>query len=141
MGAASMSDAELAIRAVQQAWFEATTAGDLGKLRTLMADDVVFLVPGRPPFGLQEFASAFEAGRQQVRIDCDGELEEVIVAGDVAYARGRLSVTVESLSGGEVRRMAGYALSVFRRQPLGRWVLSRDANLLSSVSSTDSFAR
>lgn len=129
-----MSDDELAIRAAQQAWFEATAAGDLARLRPLMADDVVFLVPGKPPFGAEAFASAFEAGRQQARVDCVGTFEEVVVAGDVAYARGRLSVTVHPLSGGEIRRMAGYTLSVFRRQPLGQWMLARDANLLSPVS-------
>jgi ketosteroid isomerase-like protein len=99
---------EQAIRAVQAAWFEATAAGDLARLRTLMADDVVFLAPGRPPFGAAEFASAFEAG---------------------------LAVSVVPLSGGAARRISGYTLSVFRRQPDGRWVLARDANLLSPESS------
>jgi uncharacterized protein (TIGR02246 family) len=119
------------IRAVQAAWFEATAAGDLARLRTLMADDVVFLVPGRPPFGAAEFASGFEAAQRQVRISCSGELEEVVVSGDVAYTRGRLAVSVLPLSGGLARWMSGYTLSVFRRQADGRWVLARDANLLS----------
>ena len=91
--------------------------------------------------GAGEFASAFEAGRRQARIDCVGEFEEVVVAGEIAYARGRLSVTVHPLSGGAVQRMAGYTLSVFRRRSPGQWVLARDANLLSPVSSTDSSAR
>ena len=130
----SVGSDEHAIRTVQAAWFEATAAGDLARLRTLMADDVVFLAPSRPPFGAAEFASAFEAGQRQVRISCVGELEEVVVAGDVAYTRGRLAVTILPLLGGVARRMSGYTLSVFRRQPDGRWVLARDANLLSPES-------
>ena len=129
-----MGTDEQAIRDAQSAWFDATARGDLPRLLSLMAEDVVFLTPGRPPFGRDEFAAAFEAGRQQVRISCGGELEEVVVAGNVAYARGRLSLSIAPVAGGEAKRLAGYTLSVFRKQPDGRWVLARDANLLSPVS-------
>lgn len=123
-----------AIRDAQTAWFEATARGDLPGLLSLMAEDIVFLTPGRPPFGRDEFAASFDAGRQQVRISCGGEFEEVVVAGDVAYARGKLSVSVAPIAGGEVKKLAGYTLSVFRKLSDGRWVLARDANLLSPVS-------
>jgi len=59
-----------------------------------MAKDVVFLTSGRPPFGREEFAASFTAGLKQVKLVCSGEFEEVVVAGDVAYCRGRLSVVV-----------------------------------------------
>lgn len=126
------ADDTQAIRDAQQAWFEATAAGDLERLTSLMAEDVVFLAPGQPPFGKAEFAAGFEAGRERVRIYPEGEFEEVVVAGDIAYARGRLSVTVIPLRGGTPRRMAGYTLSIFRKSPDGRWVLARDANLMGS---------
>jgi uncharacterized protein (TIGR02246 family) len=47
-----------AIRDVQTRWIEATIAGDLEALRPLMADDIVFLTPGRPPFGLDKLQAA-----------------------------------------------------------------------------------
>jgi len=33
-------------------------------------------------------------------------------------------------------RRAGYTLTVFRRQPDGRWLLWRDANLMAAVEQT-----
>lgn len=130
-----MGKDEQAIREAQAAWFEATALGDLPRLLTLMTDDVVFLAPAGPPFGRDAFATSFTAGLQRVRITCSGELEEVIVVGDVAYARGRLSISVAPIAGGEPTRLAGYTLSVFRRQE-GRWMLARDANLLAPVTAS-----
>lgn len=122
---------EQVIRDVLSAWFDATATGDLPRLLTLMADDVVFLGPGRPPYGKAEFAAAFTAGRGQARLACEGAFEEIVVAGEHAYARARLSVTVTPLAGGAPKRLAGYTLSVYRKQADGRWVLARDANLLA----------
>ena len=131
-----MGKDERAIREAQSAWFDATANGDLTRLLTLMAEDVVFLTPGRAPFGRDEFATTFSVGLQQVinRISCGGEFEEVVVVGEVAYTRGHLSISVTSLAGGQAKRLAGYSLSVFRKRPDGTWVLARDANLLSPVS-------
>src|SRR5262245_35767535 len=127
---------EQAIRDLQAAWLAASAAGDLSRLLPLLADDVVFLTPGRPPFGKQEFAVNFTAGLKQFRINASGDAEEIVVVGNVAYARTRLSVSLTPLAGGEPKRMAGYALTVFRKQPDGRWLLSRDANLAAPVASS-----
>jgi uncharacterized protein (TIGR02246 family) len=122
---------ERAIRDVQAAWFDASLKGDRARLASLMADDVVFLVPGRPPFGRAEFMAGQPTGPQTHQIQGGGTFEEVIVVGDVAYCRGKLAVTVSSQDGNVVKRMAGYTLSVFRKLADGRWVLARDANLLA----------
>ena len=50
-----MGSDERAIREVHTTWIDAVNAGDLGRLLTLMADDVVFLNPGRAPFGRDGF--------------------------------------------------------------------------------------
>jgi ketosteroid isomerase-like protein len=39
-------------------------------------------------------------------------------------------VTATPTEGGDAMRRAGPVLSVFRKEPDGRWVLFRDANLL-----------
>ena len=76
-------------------WIAAVNAGDLARLLTLMADDVVFVNPGRAPFGRDGFPAGFSAAHQEFRIRCISELEEVVVVGEVAYplARDSLSVT------------------------------------------------
>lgn len=129
-----MSADEQAIRELQATWFEATKNGDLPRVLGLMTDDVVFLSAGRPPFGKAEFASSFSAGQSKVRIEGKAEFEEVIISGDVAYARGKIAFEVTPLAGGTPRQMAGYTLTVFRKQPNGQWLLSRDANLVSPVT-------
>lgn len=129
-----MGPDERAIRAVRSTWIDAVNAGDLVRLLTLMADDVVFLTSGRAPLGRDEFAAAFSAGHKQARISCSSELAEVVVVGEVAYTRSRESVSVIPIAGGEATQLAGHALTVWRKQPDGRWVLARDANLLSPAA-------
>jgi len=131
-----MGTDERAIRVVQAAWFDAIAARDLSRLLSLTAEDAVFLTPGSPPFGRGEYAAMVEAGFQWLRTIFSGELEEVVVAGEVAYARGRVSVSVTPSAGRDFpgyRQMAGYTLSVFRKLSDGRWVLARHAELLSPV--------
>ena len=84
-----MGPDERAIRELHSTWIEAVNAGDLLRLLSLMADDAVFLNPGRAPFGRDGFSDGFSAAHKQVRINCISELEEVVVVGEVAYTRSR----------------------------------------------------
>jgi uncharacterized protein (TIGR02246 family) len=55
-----MASDEQQIRELIATWMSATRAGDLATVLSLMTDDVVFLVPGAPPFGKQKFAAAMK---------------------------------------------------------------------------------
>jgi uncharacterized protein (TIGR02246 family) len=114
-------------------WIDAVNAGDLARLLSLMADDVVFLNPGRSALGRDGFSANFSAAHEQVRIRCISELEEVVIVGEVAYTRSRDSLTVSPRAGGEESRLAGDRMTIYRKQPDGRWLLARDANVLSPV--------
>ena len=124
---------ERAIREVHSAWIDAVNAGDLGHLLTLMADDVVFLNPGQAPCGRDGFSPGFSAAHQQARINCVSELEDVVVVGEVAYTLSRDSLSVIPRAGAEAVRLAGHRITVYRKQPDGRWLLARDAHTLSAV--------
>lgn len=130
-----MGPDEREIREIHSTWIDAVNAGDLVRLLSLMADDVVFLNPGQAPFGRDEFSANFSAGHQRVSIDCTSELDEVVVAGDVAYTRSRDALSVTPRAGGETTQLAGHRITVYRKQPDGRWLLARDAHTLSPVSS------
>jgi len=130
-----MGSDERAIREVHTTWIEAVNAGDLVRLLTLMADDVVFLNPGRAPLGRERFPAGFSAAHQQFQIRCISELEEVVVAGEVAYTLCRDSLSVTPRAGGEATALAGHRVTIYRKQPDGRWLLARDANTLSPVAS------
>ena len=60
-----MQSDEQQIRQLVTTWMAATKAGDVDTVLDLMADDVVFLVPGRPPMRKGEFASAAKAQSSQ----------------------------------------------------------------------------
>ena len=124
---------ERQIREVHSTWIDAVNAGDLDRLLTLVADDVVFLNPGQAPFGRAEFSANFSAAQREVRISCVSELEEVVVASEVAYTRSRDALSVTPHGGSEATHLAGYRITVYRKQPDGRWLLARDAHTLSPV--------
>ena len=125
---------EREIREVHSTWIDAVNAGDFARLLTLMADDVVFLNPGREPFGRDGFSDVFPAAHKQYRLRCISELEEVVVvAGEVAYTRARDSLSAAPIDGGEAMQLAGYRLTVYRKHADGRWLLARDAHTLSPV--------
>ena len=129
-----MSTDEQAIRNVVAQWHRATAAGDLDAVLRLMAEDAVFLVAGMPPM---KDRSSFETGLRGVLashgIDCSGEIQEVVVGGDLAYCWTLLTVRIAPRSGGDASVRTGSALSIFRKQPNGSWLLVRDANLLPSA--------
>jgi uncharacterized protein (TIGR02246 family) len=130
-----MGSDERAIREVHTTWIDAVNAGDLVRLLTLMADDVVFLSPGRAPFGRDEFPAGFSTAHQQSRIRCISELEEIVVVGEVAYTLCRDSLSVTPRAGGEATELVGHRISIYRKQPDGRWLLARDAHTLSAAAS------
>ena len=129
-----MGPDEQAIRQAHSTWIDAVNAGDLGRLLTLMADDSLFLNPGRAPCGRDGFSAVFPAAHQQARIHCVSELEDVVVVGEVAYTLSRDSLSVTPRSGGEAMQLAGHRITVYRKQPDGRWLLARDAHTLSPMA-------
>ena len=127
-----MTEDERAIRDLVATWMAATKRGDLETVLSLMADDVIFMVAGREPFGKAEFAAASQ-GMDGVRVEGEAEIAELKVLGDWAYLRNRLTVTVFPGSGQALLKRTGYTLSIFRKEPDGRWLLARDANLMAKV--------
>jgi len=127
-----MTDDERAIRDLIDTWMSATRAGDLTTVLGLMADDVIFMVPGQKPFGKDAFAAGSER-LQNVRIDGQSTIEELKILGDWAYLRNHIDLTMTPESGAAMRR-SGYTLTILRKEPDGRWVLARDANLLAPVT-------
>jgi uncharacterized protein (TIGR02246 family) len=129
-----MGPDERAIREVHSSWIEAVNAGDVVRLLSLMADNVVFFNPGQAPLGREGFPPGFSAAHQQARINCISELEDVVVVGEVAYTWSRDSLSVTPRAGGEAMQIAGHRITVYRKQPDGRWLLARDAHTLSPVA-------
>jgi uncharacterized protein (TIGR02246 family) len=124
-----MTDDERAIRDLIDTWLAASTAGDIATVLSLMTDDVVFMVPGKEPFGNEAFASASMA-MKDTKIDGRSDIQELRILGEWAYLRNRLAITVTPPDGAPVHR-SGYTLTILRKGDDGRWRLARDANLLT----------
>lgn len=126
-------EAEAAIRAMIEAWHRATSAGEIASVLPLMAEDAVFLAPERPPMhGRAAFERALTTLLETHTIASSGRVREVQASGGLAYAWAELIVTVSPLDGGAPKTHVGPALSIFRKQSDGRWLLVRDANMLAS---------
>ena len=124
---------EQGIRQAHSTWIRAVNAGDLARLLTLTTDDVVFLSPGQAPLGRHDFPAGFSTAHQQFRIRCVSELQEIVVAGTVAYTLCRDSLSMTPRAGGETTELTGHRITIYRKQLDGGWLLARDAHTLTSL--------
>jgi uncharacterized protein (TIGR02246 family) len=127
-----MDEDERAIRDLVATWMEASRTGDTDAVLGLMADDMLFMVSGREPFGKEAFA-AMPRGMTGVRMDGTCEIRELRVLGDWAFIRNFIDVTMTMPGGSVPVRHAGYTLGILRKEG-GRWLLARDANLVTAAA-------
>jgi uncharacterized protein (TIGR02246 family) len=128
-----MHDDERAIRELILSWMLATQVGDIAHLKLLIAEDVVFLAAGQAPMrGRDAFAAAFAATLEKFEIHPSSDIQEIKIFGDHAYCWNNLSVTMTSKNDGAVMQRTGAALTILQKNTNGRWVIARDANMLSN---------
>jgi uncharacterized protein (TIGR02246 family) len=126
---------EANIRALVGAWHRSTGEADLARVLTFIAEDAIFLRAGGPPIkGRTAFAEGLKVLLETHQIESKGEVREVRTSGDLAYCWADLTVAMTPIAGGEPAVRKGPALSIFRRQADGAWVLLRDANMLTPDS-------
>ncbi len=130
-----MQSDEQEIRQLVFTWMTASKAGDIETVLSLMADDVVFLVPSQPVMSKADFAAAARAqsGQEAQQFDGSSEIQEIRVLGDWAFMWTKLTVVVTPPDGAQSVTRAGHTLSILTKQS-GKWLLARDANMLAPVS-------
>jgi uncharacterized protein (TIGR02246 family) len=88
-----MNNDEQAIRTWLDDWLRASAKGDSATMLTMLTDDMVFLVPGQPPFGKKEFKAAWDGPMNGAQVESKAELEECTVSGimgrSLPRSRGR----------------------------------------------------
>jgi uncharacterized protein (TIGR02246 family) len=134
----AMDSDERAVREAHADWITAVNAGELERLMGLMTDDVVLINPGQAPFGREGFQAGFTGGHREFELHCASDPQNVVVAGDVAYTCSHDVLTLTPRAGGATFKMAGYRLTVYRREHDsngdGVWRLARDAHTLAPVA-------
>jgi uncharacterized protein (TIGR02246 family) len=123
---------EEAIRDLIARWRRAAIEGDLATLQELIAPDVLFLIAHQPLMDGRSYLDGSAKLAAAVDMTITGEVNEILVSGDLAVARQTLEVNFMPKTGGETTTYAGQSLIVFRRAAAGesRWLALRDANLL-----------
>jgi uncharacterized protein (TIGR02246 family) len=129
-----MQNDEKEIRRLVSTWMTASKARDVDTVLSLMADDVVFLVPGQPVMHKADFAAAARAqsSGEAPQFDGTSEIQEIRILGDWAFMWAKLTVVVTPSGGAQPVTRAGHTLSILQKQS-GKWVLARDANMLSRM--------
>lgn len=123
---------ESSIRKVIADWHSATGVGDVETVLSLMSKDVVFLIAGQAPMQSRAlFEKNLRALLTTHRIRSSAEVQEIVIANDLAYCWAKLEVEITPKAGGAAVARAGNVFSIFRKQLNGAWLLSRDANLLA----------
>jgi uncharacterized protein (TIGR02246 family) len=69
---------------------------------------------------------------QAPKIDGHSEIQEIQIMGDWAFMWTQLRVVMTPADGTRAITRAGHTLTILKKQE-GRWLLARDANMLSLV--------
>ena len=119
-----------AIREMVDTWLEASKRGDLTTLLNLLADDVLFIVPGQEPFGKEEFAAQNQEQMNDTKMEAKIDIKEIEVVGAWAWMRSFLRITF-TRSEGEPTNLSGHILTILEKNSDGKWVIKRDANFVT----------
>ena len=102
--------------------FEAARAQDVEALLRLRTDDSVSIFMGEPQLvGKDAIRAAWQVHSEFDATFTDRSVEEVVVAGDWAFARYTLNYSETPKSGGEVISCKGRVVCVLRQEPDGTW--------------------
>lgn len=117
-----------AIEDFNRRYVQAINDGDIDTLAELTTDDHIMLAPNRPPLaGKTALVEAMTRAFAQTEIDESWTPVETVVEGDLAYQRGTYVVRSRPKgSDAEMRATTGSFLRIYRRQPNGEWLMTRD---------------
>lgn len=126
-----MQNDEQAIRHLVSTWLTASENGKTEEVLKLMSEDVIFLMPGQPPMRKRDFISG-QSALKDVDIQATADIREIKVFGDWAYCWNNLAVSVTPRNGSPPVKRVGNVVSILRKEA-DRWVIFRDANMLTVV--------
>jgi len=120
----------LEITVLREDWLAAVKSADVGRLGSLVADDVVIVHgDGRCIRGKDELKADFLKAFESFQIDQRVLSPEVIIRGDWAFEIAKVESTLTPTCGGETKRTITTTLVALRRQPDGVWRVARVVGL------------
>lgn len=120
---------------------DAEQTGNPAVFEELLADDAVILAPGFPPIEGREACLEFVTevlghmhALYEREVTCASA--EVVVAGNLAFDRGRFAQSMRLRDGGMLSEEDGHYVWMYRRDANGRWWLAR---IIGSVEPATSY--
>jgi uncharacterized protein (TIGR02246 family) len=102
-------------------------SGDVERYLSLWADDGIQMPPNAPQvYGKSNIRTRVAQVFDNFNASMSINTEEIVVVGDLAYTRGTYLLDLTPKAGGEPMRVDGKFLTVYRRQPDGSWLITRD---------------
>lgn len=125
-GAVQLTDEDTeAIRSSTDAFVEAVTAANWDSVAALYTEDAVVMPPNAPAVtgrsAIREWLASFPPISA-----FDLQVEEVEGRGDLAYARGTLTMELNPPGAANPIQDRGKYIEIRRRQEDGSWLISRD---------------
>jgi len=118
---------EQAIEQNQATFVERGNAGDMDGVMMCCTGDVVMMPPNAPAIvGADAVRSWFAEFFEQFTADMTTTTEDLIVDGDLAYARRSFAWTLTPKAGGEPIRESGKFVMIYRRDEGGTWKAALD---------------
>lgn len=125
------NSATLEINALREAWLSAVRNADIGRLASLVADDVVVVHgDGRSICGRDELEADFQKAFESFRIDQRVLDPEIMIRGNWAFEIAKVEIALTPIRGGETKRSTTTTLVALRRQAGGSWKVARVMGLL-----------
>lgn len=117
-----------AIRQLEEDAVRAFNASDVLGLLAVYTEDAVWMPPHRPAVrGKEPIKEQYRDLFQRFTCQLSRSPQEIVVAGDWAFARGTYLLTMSPKAGGEPIVDEGKYLALYRRQSEGAWGLARHA--------------
>ena len=118
-----MTDEEQIAEAVER-FIRAYNGGDVETIVAYYADDLIKDRQGAPPERKAETVERVRGVLRDFRGNLSVTNDEIVVSGDVAYARGSLRITLTPRAGGAPQRIERRFLEIWRKRG-GRWLVTR----------------
>jgi uncharacterized protein (TIGR02246 family) len=115
-----------AVRATVEKFNAAWNKGDSATYGPMIADDAILMGQGEPSLqGRDAIAARMAKDYDITKTQQSAIVDEVIVLGDHAYARGTWSMNPTAAAGSDTKAMSGKWSILYQRSADGAWLASR----------------
>jgi len=119
------------IAAMRQAWLDAVTAADAGRVAALVTDDVVVVHGnGRCVCSREALREDFLKGLDAFSIEQSVSNSEVVVRGGWAFEISEVESRLTPRRGGQATHVRSTTVVALRQQPDGSWKVGRVLGLV-----------